>query len=157
MDWIRDHLWETWVAVAAILLVAELFSLELVLLMVALGALAGAVADLAGLPFVAQALIAIATSLGALTLARPSMVRRLRQGPELTHGHQKLVGRQGRVTREVSQQTPGLVTVDGDSWTAVPYDDTTTIPVGATVEVLEIRGATAVVLLVSGPEALEVP
>lgn len=154
MDWIRDHLWETWLGVAALLVVAELFSMELVLLMLATGAVVGALADLAGLPFVAQALLAVAASLGALVFARPSMVRRLRQGPELTHGHQKLVGASGTVRREVSALNPGLVALGGDEWTAVPYDDTLVIPVGSTVEVFEIRGATAVVHVVSGPASL---
>lgn len=157
MDWIREHLWETWLAVGMLLVVAELFSLELVLLMLALGAFTGMAADLAGLPFVAQGLLAVAASLGALVLARPSMVRRLKSGPELTHGHQKLLGTTGLVRREVSARAPGLVALAGDEWTAVPYDDTATIPVGAVVEVFEIRGATAVVHLVSGPESLEAP
>lgn len=157
MDWIREHLWETWLAVGMLLLVAELFSLELVLLMLALGAFTGMAADLVGLPLVAQGLLAVAASLGALFLARPSMVRRLKSGPELAHGHQKLLGSTGLVRREISSRAPGLVALGGDDWTAVPYDDTVTIPVGAVVEVFEIRGATAVVHLVSGPEPLEAP
>jgi membrane protein implicated in regulation of membrane protease activity len=145
MDWIREHLWETWLALAAVLVVVELFSLELILLMVAVGALAGMTADLAGLPFAAQGAIAAGTSLAALTLARPSMVKRLRQGPELQQGHQRLVGTRGAVRREISVDHPGLASFGGDEWTCVPYDETLVIPVGASVEVWDIRGAMAVV------------
>ena len=44
MDWIRDHLWETWLALAIALGVAEMFSLDLILAMLAAGAVVGMVA-----------------------------------------------------------------------------------------------------------------
>ncbi len=157
MDWMREHLWATWLALAGVLVVVELLSLELVLLMLALGAVVGGVAALLGLPFAAQVLLAVAAAGGALAFARPSMVRRLRQGPELTHGHQRLIGQQGLVLREVSARTPGLVDLSGDHWTCVPYDDTEVIQQGSTVEVWEIRGATAVVQPAAAPPTLEGP
>ncbi len=40
---------------------------------------------------------------------------------------------------------PGRVKVGGEIWSAKPYDETLAIEPGATVEVLEIRGATAYV------------
>ena len=157
MDWMRDHLWATWLGLAGVLVVIELLSLELVLLMVALGAVVGGIAALVGLPFVAQVILAVVAAGGALAFARPSMVRRLRQGPELTHGHQRLIGQQGVVLREASVQAPGLVNLSGDQWTCVPYDDTEVILPGSTVEVWEIRGATAVVHPIAAPPTLEDP
>ena len=145
MDWFTDHAWETWLGIAVLLGVAELFSLDLVLIMLATGALVGMVAALVDAPVVAQILAAGVASLAALALARPSMVRRLHSGPELEIGHGKLVGKQGVVTEEISGLAAGRIKLAGEHWTAAPYDDTTTIPVGETVEVLAIRGATAVV------------
>ena len=46
---------------------------------------------------------------------------------------------------EVSALRPGQVRVSGDVWTAAPYDETLRIAAGETVEVLQIRGATAYV------------
>ena len=83
--------------------------------------------------------------MAALALVRPSIVRRLHGGPDLMVGHGKLVGRQGLVTETVSSLAPGRVTLAGEVWTAVPYDERLTIEPGETVEVLEIRGATAYV------------
>ncbi len=83
--------------------------------------------------------------MAALALVRPSMVKRLHGGPELALGHGKLIGRQGIVTDEISGLAAGRIKLAGEFWTAEPYDDTTSIPAGETVEVLEIRGATAVV------------
>jgi membrane protein implicated in regulation of membrane protease activity len=145
MDWFREHLTETWLGLAVLLGVAEMFSLDLVLAMLAMGAAAGMVTSLATDLVVVQFLVAILTSLGMLALVRPNLVRRLHTGPELRLGHTKLIGTQGTVTRTITALNPGEVKLSGQEWTAQPYDETLTIEPGETVEVLEIRGATAYV------------
>lgn len=145
MDWLREHMWETWLAVSAVLLVAEMFSLDLVLAMLALGALVGMVAALVGLPVLVQFGAAGVTALAAIWLLRPSMAKRLHGGPELSLGHGKLVGREAEVTTDITPSTVGRVLLAGESWSAIPYDETATILAGEHVEVMEIRGATVVV------------
>jgi membrane protein implicated in regulation of membrane protease activity len=145
MDWLRDHLWEAWLGAAIVLGVAEIIGFDLILLMLALGALVGMVAAIVGLPVVVQVLAAAGASVAALALVRPSIVRRLHGGPDLMVGHGKLVGRQGLVTETVTSLAPGRIKLAGEVWTAVPYDERLTIEPGETVEVLEIRGATAYV------------
>jgi len=145
MEWLRDHAWETWLGLAILLGLAEMVSLDLVLIMLAAGALVGMVAALLDLPVAVQILAAAATSVAALALVRPSMVKRLHTGPELAMGHGKLVGKQGIVTHEISGLATGTIKLAGELWTAAPYDETTSIAAGEFVEVLEIRGATAVV------------
>ena len=73
------------------------------------------------------------------------LVKRLHTGPELNLGHGKLVGTQGLVTETITSLTPGQVRLSGEIWTAQPYDETLTIEPGETVEVLQIKGATAYV------------
>lgn len=145
MDWIRDHLWEAWLAAAILLGVAEMFSLDLILAMLAVGALVGMVLAVAGLPVAAQVLAALAASVAMLAVVRPSMVKRLHGGPELSLGHTKLVGTQGLVTADISALEPGRIQAGGETWSARPYDDGMTIAAGETVEIFEIRGATAYV------------
>jgi membrane protein implicated in regulation of membrane protease activity len=145
MEWLRDHAWETWLGLAILLGVAEMFSLDLILVMLAAGALVGMVAAVLDLPVAIQVLAASAASVAALAVVRPSMVKNLHSGPELSLGHGKLIGRQGIVTEDISGLAAGRIKLAGEFWTAEPYDDTTSIPAGETVEVLEIRGATAVV------------
>ncbi len=140
-----QHAWVGWTAAAVLLGVAELVSLDLVLLMLATGAGVGAVASVLGAPFALQALLAAVTAVAMLVLVRPSVVRRLRaSGPELRHGPAALVGRTGFALEEVSEHG-GLVKLAGETWTARPYDESLVIPQGAKVEVFEIRGATAYV------------
>lgn len=141
-DWLQD--WQAWLALSIALGVAELFSLDLMLLMLAAGGMVGMVAALIGLPVAVQILAAVAASVAALALVRPNVVRRLHTGPELRLGHQALIGKQGIVVDEVSAQG-GQIRIGGELWTARPYDETSVIEPGATVDVFEIRGATALV------------
>ena len=145
MDWIRDHLWETWLGLSIVLGVAEMFSLDLILIMLAVGAVTGMVLALLDLPLAVQVLGAAGASVAMLAIVRPSMAKRLHSGPELQLGHDKLVGHQGVVTQEISGLTTGRVKLAGEVWSAMPFDDTMTIPVGETVEILAIKGATAYV------------
>ena len=145
MDWLRDHLAETWLGVAILLGIAEMFSLDLILLMLALGAVVGMVLTIVGLPFAVAALGAAAASVACLALVRPALVKRMHSGPELSLGHGKLVGKQGVVTERITGLQAGRIRVGGEIWTAAPYDETVAIEPGETVEVLEIRGATAYV------------
>ena len=62
-------------------------------------------------------------------------------------GVDALVGRSAQVVREISSHG-GTVRIDGEEWTARPcdpHDPAYVIPAGATVSVMAIRGATALV------------
>ena len=145
MDWLGDHLWAGWLALALVLGAAELASLDLVLLMLAVGAIAGAISAGLGLALVLQVLIAAGASVAMLALVRPNLVRRLHTGPDLQLGHGKVVGHQALVTEVVTSITPGRVKLDGEIWSARPYDESLTIRAGETVEVLAMKGATVFV------------
>jgi membrane protein implicated in regulation of membrane protease activity len=145
-----DNQWVLWLAASVGLAAAELLSLDLILLMLAVGALGGAlVAALQG-PVILQMLVALGISLGMLTLVRPSVVRRMHGGPELTTGHAALVGRQAVVLETVDART-GRIKLRGQVWSARSVDESVIVP-GSTVDVYEIDGATAVVYQVGGPE-----
>ncbi len=149
MEWFR---WETWLGAAILLGVAEMFSLDLILIMLAVGALAGFVTAALDLNVAVQLLAAAGTSLAMLAIVRPSLAKRFHGGPELPLGHGKLVGRQGLVTEPISAQSPGRIRLAGEIWSAQPYDESLSIAAGETVEVFEIRGATAYVHPVPGLE-----
>jgi membrane protein implicated in regulation of membrane protease activity len=149
-DWLGDNAWAGWFAVAALLGAAELVSMDFVLLMLALGVAGGGVADLLGAALPLQVVVAVVIAIGTLAFVRPSVIRRLHHGPELRTGHAALVGRSALVTEEVTAQG-GLVRLAGEIWTARPYDDSLVIPAGSTVDILEIKGATAVVFPVATP------
>lgn len=152
MDWLRDHLWETWLIVAILLGVAETLTLDLFLLMLAGGALAGMGTALATDNVILSVLVSAAAALLLLVGVRPPLVRRLHGGPELVLGPAGLVGTRGVITESVLAHRPGRVKLGGENWLAVSTGTETDIEVGRTVEVVEIHGATARVRPVSDPD-----
>lgn len=145
MHWLGDNPWATWLALAVLLTIAELASLDLVLVMLAVGALAGMVTSLVTDEIVPQVIVAVLASLGMLAVVRPSLARRLHTGPELVLGTDRFIGARAVTPVRLSATEPGQLKIDGELWTAKPYDESLVIEPGATVEVLQIRGATAYV------------
>ena len=145
MDWLGDNAWAAWFGLAAILGVAELVSLDLVLIMLAAGAVAGGITALLGGGLLLSLLLAVVTAVAMLALVRPSLVAKLHRGPDLVLGTTKLVGQRAVVTSRITGLAVGQIKLAGETWTAAPYDEHLTIEPGATVEVYEIRGATAYV------------
>src|SRR6478672_11735518 len=109
MDWLGDNQWAGWLALAIALGVAEMFSLDLILIMLAVGAIAGMVTGLLGAPFLVEALVAAGASVAMLALVRPNVVRRLHSGPDLVLGHRKLVGQRALVTQQITALAPGQI------------------------------------------------
>ena len=145
MDWLGDNLWAGWLALAVALGAAELLSLDLILLMLAVGCIAGAITGALGAAVILQVLVAGVASVAMLAAVRPNLIKHLHSGPDLQLGHGKLVGRQAVVTEDVTAHTPGRVKLAGVIWTAQPYDDSLTIRAGETVDVLAMKGATVYV------------
>src|SRR6478735_7576106 len=145
MDWLSENAWAVWLGIAAFLGIAELVSLDLVFAMLAVGALAGLLTSLVVDSVVVAALVAGVTSFAMLALVRPSVIHRLHSGPELRVGPQTLLGVQAVLPTTISALQPGRVKLDGEDWSARPYDESLTIPAGTLVEVFAFRGVTALV------------
>ena len=143
-DWLSDHVWVGWASVGMLLALAELLSLDLVLLMLAAGAFAGALVSVLIDSFVLELVVAIATASAMLVVVRPSIVRRMRSGPELTTGHAALVGENGVVLATVTENE-GEIKLAGEVWTARSFQPNLRIEPGTKVAVFAIDGATAVV------------
>jgi len=138
--------WLVWLIAGGVLAIAEAVSLDLVLIMLAVGALATAGAAALGAGAALQVGVFTVVSLGLIAVVRPLAKRRL-QVP-LTNaqrtGIEGLKGRNAVVVRTVDQHG-GRVKLGGEEWSAQSYDPLQVLPVGSTVQVMEIRGATAVV------------
>jgi membrane protein implicated in regulation of membrane protease activity len=104
IDWIRDHAWATWLGIAVVLAVVEILSLDLVLLMFALGALAAAAAAGLGAPIWVTLPLFALVSVALLALVRPSVVAKLHDGPTLQTGHANLVGAAAVVVEPVDRR-----------------------------------------------------
>ena len=80
-----------------------------------------------------------------LGIVRPIAIRHLKQAPVLRTGTAALVGRSAIVLEEVNEHS-GRVRIEGEEWSSRPYlDESLVIPVGTKVDVMQIKGATALV------------
>lgn len=136
--------WVLWLVAAVVLGIVEVTTLALVAGFFAGGALAGAAVDLAGGPVWLQVVAFIVTSLALTGAIRPVVARHMTQAPEIRTGVAALIGRPAQVLERVDAHN-GQVKLAGEVWTARPYDPSLVIEPGATVEVMEIKGATALV------------
>ncbi len=144
-DWLGDNAWALWLSLALLLGVAEVLSLDLVLIMLAAGALAAAgVAVLAPGLWWLQILVAAGVSLGMLLALRPTLMARVRNLPGYRSSTDKMVGSSGVAVSQIDRGG-GEIKVDGQSWTARPYAADLVIEQGTEIEVFEIDGAIAVV------------
>jgi membrane protein implicated in regulation of membrane protease activity len=133
-----------WLIGGIALIAAEILSGDFFLLMVGVGALAAAGSEWAfGNTIVSSAVFAL-VSIGLVTFARPWLKRRMHG--ELVHTNaDALIGRRA-VTVSAVDGSGGQVRLDGDVWSARAFDDNQAIAPGTPVTVVEIAGATAVVL-----------
>ena len=113
--------------------------------MFAVGALAGSVTAALGGGIVAQTLVFVAVSVALLFVVRPMVARSRSQAPAHRSGVDALTGRQAVVLERVDGQG-GRIKLAGEVWSARSLDDGASYEVGARVDVVEIDGATAVVM-----------
>ena len=137
-------LWIIWLIVAIALGAAEVITTTLAFGLVAVGALAAALAGALGASLPWQVAVFVLASLAGLLLVRPAVLRHLRRTPSLRSGTAALVGQNALVLDDVTPHS-GRVQIGGEEWSARPYDESSVIPAGATVEVLQIKGALALV------------
>jgi membrane protein implicated in regulation of membrane protease activity len=136
--------WYWWVVAALVLGLVEVVTVDLIFIMLAAGALSGAVTALVTDSLVVQALVAAAVSLLLLAVVRPVALRHLRQPIESRTGTAALVGRTALVLERVDAHD-GRVKIGGEVWSARSYDPSYVLEPGTSAEVMLIDGAHAVV------------
>jgi membrane protein implicated in regulation of membrane protease activity len=133
-----------WLVMAVVLGAAELMTVTLTLGLIAVAAVGAAVTGAVGLPVPVQILTFVVVSVAGLGLVRPIAKRHLKQPPPLRTGTAALVGRTALVLSQTDRHD-GRVRIGGEEWSSRSYDETLVIPAGATVDVIQIEGATALV------------
>lgn len=118
IEWLGDNLWAPWLALALGLLVLEAITLDLMFLMLAVGAGAATTVALAGGEPWLQVVVGCATALLMLGAVRPVALKHLKKGPEnqLTN-IDRMAGMDAHPLEAITAEG-GLAEVDGDTWTA---------------------------------------
>jgi membrane protein implicated in regulation of membrane protease activity len=137
--------WLVWLIASGLFAAGEVASGDLFLLMLAGGALGGVGVALLGGPVVLQLAAFVVVAALLVAVVRPLAKRHLTEGtPEQLDGVAALVGRTARVTQAVDGHG-GRIRLGADEWTARSQYGSERFPVGATVRIMQVDGATAVV------------
>src|ERR1700684_671749 len=140
--------WVIWLIAACVLGIGEMHQGGFYLAPFALGAVLAAVLGLAGVGALLSAVVFLGGSALVFTPRRPIAQRPRRVPPAIRTGAAALIGRPALVLERIANdEGVGCVKIDGgEVWTARSYDEHEEIAAGERVEVVEIRGATALVM-----------
>jgi membrane protein implicated in regulation of membrane protease activity len=139
--------WLIWLIAAVIFAVGEIATLGFFLAPFAGGAAVAAVVSAVGAGELASWASFIVVSLVLLLALRPLARSHRRMPAQLRTGTAALVGRSAMVTERIhNDEDTGCVKLEGEQWTARAYDGDEIIEPGKRVQVIEIRGATALVI-----------
>jgi membrane protein implicated in regulation of membrane protease activity len=138
--------WVLWLIAACALGVGEILTLGFFLAPFAAGALLASIAALVGAGGAVQFIVFLVASILALFVVRPIARSHRRVPPQLRTGTNALIGKRAIVLERIAnEEGVGCVKIEGEVWTARAYDEDDVYDVGQRVEVVEIRGATALV------------
>jgi membrane protein implicated in regulation of membrane protease activity len=139
--------WIIWLVAACILGVGEMHQGGFYLAPFALAAALATVVALLGVGASLSAVVFLASSGIVFGTLRPVARRHRRLPPSIRTGAAALVGKHALVLERIAnEEGVGCVKIDGEVWTARSYDEDEVIDAGEHVEVVEIRGATALVM-----------
>ncbi|GAB17345.1 hypothetical protein GOEFS_028_00090 [Gordonia effusa NBRC 100432] len=134
-----------WLVMGIVLVIAEMFGGELVLLMLAGGAFAAAGVEVAvDPPLWVDLVVFSAVSVLLLAAVRPIARRHLLTRPHVLTNTEALPGQEALVLERVDYRD-GRVKIGGEIWSARADRPAEVFEAGAHVLVVEIDGATAVV------------
>jgi membrane protein implicated in regulation of membrane protease activity len=139
--------WILWLAVACLLGIGEMHQGGFYLAPFAAGALLATIVSLLGVgALLAVIVFGVSSGLVFATL-RPVAKRHRGLPPSIRTGAAALVGRRAIVLERIANdEGVGCVKIDGEVWTARSFDEDEIFDPGERVEVVEIRGATALVM-----------
>ncbi len=140
--------WIVWLVAACILGIGEMHQGGFYLLPFAVGAALAAVVGLLGVGALLSVVVFLLASGVVFATLRPIARRHRRLPPPIRTGAAALIGRRATVLERIANdEGVGCVRIEGgEVWTARSYDQDEVIDVGERVEVVEIRGATALVM-----------
>ena len=136
--------WVLWLILAVVFGVGEIATLGFFLAPFAGGALVAALVAAVGGGALVSLVVFLLVSGVLLAALRPIALSHKRMPAQLRTGTAALVGKTATVVERVDGDS-GCVKLDGEMWSAKAYLDDEVMEPGTRVQVMEIRGATALV------------
>jgi membrane protein implicated in regulation of membrane protease activity len=136
-----------WLVVACLLGLGEMHQGGFYLAPFAIGAGLATIVALLGVGGALSGVVFLVSSGIVFATLRPVARRHRRMPPSIRTGAAALVGKRALVLERIAnEEGVGCVRIDSEVWTARSYDEDEVIDAGERVEVVEIRGATALVM-----------
>ncbi len=141
------EIWIVWLVLACLLGLGEMHQGGFYLAPFALGAGLATIVALLGVGAALSGIVFLASSGIVFATLRPVARRHRRMPPSIRTGAAALVGKHALVLERIAnEEGVGCVRIDSEVWTARSYDEDEVIDAGERVDVVEIRGATALVM-----------
>jgi membrane protein implicated in regulation of membrane protease activity len=138
--------WVLWVILACAFGVGEMLTTSFFLAPFAFGAALAAVVSVAGGGSVPAIISFVVASLLVLAFVRPIARRHMKMPPQIRTGAAALIGKDAIVLERIENlEGVGCIRIDGEVWTARALYDDEVIEKGTRVQIVDIKGATALV------------
>lgn len=139
--------WAIWIVIAVAMLAIEATTTSFFTIYFGLAAAITAVLAVLGVPAAVQIVAFGLLGVGGLVLTRPALKRMAgADSPAVPTGVDAMRGRIGVVTMAIGELESGQVKVGGETWSARSYFEHEPIDQGTRVEVVEVKGVTALVI-----------
>lgn len=130
-----------WFIIFIVLLLIEIFTVNLVTIWFAIGALAAIISTYFTDNLIIQISIFVVVSILMLIILKP-LTKRFRSKKAVATNLDRVIGMEAIVTEEISKNKIGEVRVDGKKWSALADEK---IPVDTVVKVQKIEGVKLIV------------
>lgn len=142
-QWYSENAWAIWLTIALVLVILEMFLLDMNALLLGVAAALAAIPAALGANFFLQSVVFAVAAVLLLALLRPVARKHLLRGnPGDRTNVMRLQGEPALILEETTNLT-GLAKISGESWTARSSAPGEVFQPGTTGYVNEIRGATA--------------
>ena len=142
-QWYSENAWAAWLSIALVLVIIEMFLLDMNALLLGVAAALTSIPAALGANFLLQSIVFAFAAILLLAVLRPiARTHLLRGNPEARTNVMRLQGESALILEETTNLT-GLAKISGESWTARSSAPGEVLKAGSTGYVNEIRGATA--------------
>lgn len=137
-------MWQIWLIVAGVCIIAEYFTVGFLIFWFAIGALIAMLVSFFTTNMIIQTSVFVISSTLLIFATKP-FVKKFYKEETIKTNVFSIIGKIGIVTEEINSiHSKGQIKVDGEVWSATSNTETI-IPEGSEVEILEVKGVKVIV------------
>lgn len=136
-------MWQIWLIIAGLFFIGEIITVGFLVFWFGVGALIAMVSSFFITNIIIQMAIFVLSSAILLFATKPFVKKFAYVKPTKTNAY-SIIGKKALVIKEINSHSIGQIKIKGETWSAESEDDET-IPQGADVEIIQIRGVKAIV------------